>query len=184
MSSTAHTNETTEQALERVRKRCWIQLRKPPQKLTCCFCAKIFESKPTPTGEQERERGCAVDWLEHVGRHLVALTGGTPISASGSMKAEDACEGDKKGHRRKKSGSGASKSSVDAALKDDSEREFTEPPWAEDTLLLEWLIDEGLVEQSNIRKEMKWVLVDRGIASEAAMTRRSEKDAMGDLDEQ
>lgn len=187
--------ETTEQALERVRRRCWIQLRKPPRRLACCFCAKAFESKEgsTKDADQERERGCAVDWLEHVGRHLVALTSST---TSGSptvhtpVKVEEPVDDNNnnnaKGHRRKRSGgSNASKSSADAALSEQKKpshtdlQSFSEPPWADDELLLSWLIEEGLVEESNGKGPNKWTLVDRGIASEAAMTRRhgGEEDA-------
>lgn len=200
--------ETTEQALERVRRRCWIQLRKPPRHLACCFCAKTFESKEgqKTDADQERERGCAVDWLEHVGRHLVAMAS-APVNGSATtspIKPEDGTEENKaKGHRRKRSGgSGSSKTSIDAAIAEvtgiDEKKpvdpsSFTEPPWAEDELLLKWLIEECLVEESTTKEangKTKWTLVERGIASEAAMTRRqsndhedAERDADGDTEE-
>ena len=196
--------ETTEQALERVRRRCWIQLRKAPRKLACCFCNKSFESQDASNtdADQERERGCAVDWLEHVGRHLVALTGTSTTCPSNATptKAEDSTE-KIKGHRRKRSnGSNGSKSSMDVSTdtqnsdshnKDFDPSSFTEPPWADDQLLLTWLIEEGLVEESNNKNNSRWTLVDRGVASEAAMTRRQsnenadvkmEQDAEGELE--
>ena len=166
-------DETTEQALERVRKRCWIQLRRPPRKLACTFCSKAFESAEGDAEQQERDRGCSVEWLEHVGRHLVAMSGGSPTSPS-----EEKCEAEaKKGHRRKKSGSKGSSSDISVDMK--KADGVTEPPWESDELLLTWLVQEGLVEQ---RVGGGWVLVDRGVASEAAMCRREERDAKGDVE--
>ena len=194
----SYVGETTEQALERVRRRCWIQLRKPPHHLACCFCAKSFESKEGASKEidQERERGCAVDWLEHVGRHLVALTGSTSGSptANTPVKVEDANDDTKaKGHRRKRSGeSTTSRTSTDAGANDVDDRKsahadaqsFSEPPWVDDGLLLSWLVEEGLVEEANGKGPNKWTLVDRGIASEAAMTRRhGEEEREGEAEE-
>jgi hypothetical protein len=48
-----------ENALEDVRRRCWQEKRKPPQRSTCGFCRKIFEG---PNGWDER--------MEHVGKHF------------------------------------------------------------------------------------------------------------------
>jgi len=42
-----------------VRRRCWQEKRKPPQRSTCGFCRKIFEG---PNGWDER--------MEHVGKHF------------------------------------------------------------------------------------------------------------------
>ena len=149
--------------------------------------------------DQERERGCAVDWLEHVGRHLVALSAGpatgTPADSS-PAKSENV-----KGHRRKRSnGSNTSKSSIEAAIAEVTgepmiksslnTQTITEPPWASDQLLLQWLIEEGLVERNQnqgINEKCQWILVDRGVASEAAMVRRAsgedeERDAEGEME--
>ncbi|KAL9051386.1 MAG: hypothetical protein Q9162_006040 [Coniocarpon cinnabarinum] len=169
--------ETQDAALDRVRRRCWIQLRNPPRTLACAFCSKMFESHALPQSsqEQERDRGCAVEWLEHVGRHLVAMTSSSPSTSPTTTNASP----EKKGHKRRKSGS---KSDGEISVQSDAAAGFTEPPWERDGMLLDWLVEEGLVERG---ENGDWIIVERGLASEAAIARkeeRGERDAEGDLE--